>query len=343
MPGRKRRRKDSSHAPPSGADQRVCWLCLEPRSRATRSGARELVRCGCACRGSGAGWAHLACLVRAAQHNADTWSTCPTCKTVYSGRMLLNLARERARLAEIAFDAAPTWDVVINATGRVSLGRDHAVEEELSSSMNMLATTLIGRAQYAEACKILENLVARDTERWGVDDEVTLGSKTSLVQALIDMGDFAVAHSMSEQLVAKCVEQLGRTHTTTLHAQLMLAQVLGYLGKEAQARKLWEELISTWDARSGMHDETICAKHMYANSLHSFGDAAAARALYEEVFASYRQQLGPEHEDTLNAEGTLAELQIALGNALDAAEQTLSRCVLLNLMPSGSPHCFQSS
>ena len=331
MPSRKRRRESDATVPSPAAeesDERVCWVCLEPHVRATRSGARELARCGCACRGSGAGWAHLPCLIRAAQHNSAMWDECPTCKHEYSGSMLLNLARTRARLAEAAFDAAPLEALWITGEGLPVVTREHEIEEELSASMNMLANVLISRGEYADARRILERLVARDSERWGADDAVTLHSQVGLVQVLLDMGEFAAARPMADQLVATCVERLGSTHGTTLDAQAIRATMLEYVGEEAQARRLWEEIVATRLAQDGpTGEETVIAKHMQADMLHNCGDAAPARALYEEVLAAYTQTVGPTHEDTLNVEGNLAELQVALGLDLSAAEQKLRRCV----------------
>lgn len=253
------------------------------------------------------------------------------------------LARARTRLSEDALTASPLRAVLTEA-GQVVLEHDidlYEIEEEVSSSMNMLATVLISRAHYSEARRIMEQLVARDTGRWGADDEVTLGSRVGLLQALVDMGDFAAARQMSDQLVATCIERIGPRNDTTLDAQAVRAQVLAYVGEEAQARDLWDEIVAARIAESGpMHKDTICAKHMQADMLHSSGDAAAATALFKEVLAAYTQQLGPTHEDTLNAEGCLAEVQIALGRDLPAAELTLKRYVLCWSIPCVLQSCL---
>lgn len=330
MPSRKRRRRHESAANPGPGDEdRVCWLCLEPHVRATRSGARELVRCGCACRGSGAGWAHVPCIVRFAQDNTDRWTDCPTCKHHYSGPLLGKLARIRVRLAKAA---CARLDAEIDDIGvRVATPPEDEfeAEEEMSAAMNMLGLILIMDAQYTDARRILEQLVARDTERWGANDEQTLCSKASLMQALVDVGDFAVVRPMCEQLVKTCVEQCGPKSETTLDAQTILAQILAYVGEEIEARRLWDEIVASRIAEGGpAHHETIVAKHMYAEMLHKNGDAEAAQALYEQVLAHYTQEVGAAHEDTLNTEGAIAEIQVALGVDLQAAEQTLTRYVL---------------
>ncbi len=202
-------------------------------------------------------------------------------------------------------------------------------EEELSSAMNMLGLILIMNAQYTEARQILQQLVARDTERWGADDEQTLRSRINLMQALVDLGDFAVVRPMSEQLVRICVEQCGPKSDTTLDAQSVRAQVLAYVGEEVEARRLWNEIVAAREAKGGPRDRgTIVAKHMHAEMLQKYGDAEAARAMYGQLLAHYTQQVGAVHEDTLNTEGALAEIQVALGLDLPAAEQTLTRYVL---------------
>ena len=66
-----------------------CWVCCE----GSEQGA-ELLPMGCACRGS-AGLAHIHCLVMAAEHNVDIWTTCPTCKQEYTGEVDVQLAELR--------------------------------------------------------------------------------------------------------------------------------------------------------------------------------------------------------------------------------------------------------
>ena len=44
--------------------------------------------------------------------------------------------------------------------------------------------------------------------------------------------------------------------------------------------------------------------------------------------AQYAQHLGREHEDTLNVEASMAELNVATGVGLEEAERTFVRCVV---------------
>ena len=209
----KRKRRDSVASLPAAAaepepGQLCCWVCLEPHVRATRSGATALAKCGCACRGSGAGYAHIPCLIRLAQHNRGTWGQCPTCKEPYSGSTMLSLARARVRLAEEAkASSAGRMRVGIGQDGILSILSGEAEEEEISDAMNMLASVLISCARYTEARQLLEQLVARDVEQYGHNNALTACSKTGLAQALLDMGDFAAARTMAEALVAQLESQ----------------------------------------------------------------------------------------------------------------------------------------
>ncbi len=70
-----------------------CYMCL---GRGTDAAP---LRRNCACRG-GAGFAHIECLVRAAEHNVELWLECQTCKQRFFGDVKLQLAHarwERAR------------------------------------------------------------------------------------------------------------------------------------------------------------------------------------------------------------------------------------------------------
>ena len=73
-------------------DEGQCWVCCEGSSA-----ERPLLYTGCACRGS-AGLAHLECLVQAATHDVECWTTCPTCRQEYTGAADVGLARARWEL-----------------------------------------------------------------------------------------------------------------------------------------------------------------------------------------------------------------------------------------------------
>jgi len=76
---------------PAGA----CIICLDCEDDPAP------IQSGCACRGD-AGWAHVACRVKLAEHNEDpsasthasAWQKCGTCHIRFAGPMELDLAHE---------------------------------------------------------------------------------------------------------------------------------------------------------------------------------------------------------------------------------------------------------
>ena len=71
---------------------RDCWVCLD--GGPDESGERPQPT-GCACRGGATTHAHVGCLAKAARETEKMWSTCPTCKQLWTGPTNLALARAR--------------------------------------------------------------------------------------------------------------------------------------------------------------------------------------------------------------------------------------------------------
>ena len=94
----------ASAASGDGDASTTCFICLEPHS----ASQYRLLHGGCGCRG-GSGFAHLACIAKAAQTmNARMWQECPTCKQEWTGQMELGLTR--ARVASLASRPEGDWE-----------------------------------------------------------------------------------------------------------------------------------------------------------------------------------------------------------------------------------------
>ena len=105
-------------AAPPAAEPLECRICGEAHEPAPLGGAATmegdaggaLLSCACACRGSAAKPAHLACAVGAAQVGQakqcgdNSWLQCPRCKQKWGGELKLQLARARSALL---VDCAP--------------------------------------------------------------------------------------------------------------------------------------------------------------------------------------------------------------------------------------------
>ena len=135
----------ASAASDDDPDSKTCFICLEPHSGPSIS--QRLLHGGCACRGS-SGFAHVACVAKAAQTTSDTmWQECPTCKQEWSGQMELGLAR-----AEVA-----------------SLSSRPEGDRRRLNATNMLTQALQKMGEYAEA--LLFGVATLVTARQAFGDE----------------------------------------------------------------------------------------------------------------------------------------------------------------------------
>ena len=80
---------DPGNGPPQAAapPTATCYMCLEGGTD------DNPLRRNCACRGSDAGFAHMDCLVRAAEANRNLWWECSVCNQDFFGDVQLGLAR----------------------------------------------------------------------------------------------------------------------------------------------------------------------------------------------------------------------------------------------------------
>jgi hypothetical protein len=93
---------------------------------------------GCACRGS-AGLAHLHCLVEAALHNVESWTTCHVCRQEFTGEADVGLARAR-------------WERV--------RGRPEEDEERLFVANNLAVSLKESAGDNAGALRLMREVLA---------------------------------------------------------------------------------------------------------------------------------------------------------------------------------------
>ena len=133
----------------------TCWVCCE--------GGRSfqpLIPMGCACRGS-AGLAHLHCLVEAALHNVESWTTCHVCRQEFTGEADVGLARAR-------------WERV--------RGRPEEDEERLFVANNLAVSLKESAGDNAGALRLMREVLAV-RRRLGEDHPATLTLALALALA----------------------------------------------------------------------------------------------------------------------------------------------------------------
>ena len=156
-----------------------CWICCE---------GELLISTGCACRGS-AGFVHLPCLVAAATHDVDLWTTCPLCRQEYTGEADLGLARAR-------------WELVCN--------RPAEDEERLFVANNLAVTLKESGGDDAGALRLMEEVLAVRRRTLGDEHAYTLDSIINLALQHYEMGALSAALPLGEEAVAATRRTLGK-------------------------------------------------------------------------------------------------------------------------------------
>ena len=257
-------KKKHKDAPP--VDYDVCWICCgsEP----------PLLPTGCACRGS-AGLAHLSCVVEAATHDVNVWTTCPTCRQEFTGAMDVGLAKAR-------------WELV----------RDRPSDdaERLFVANNLAVTLKESAGDNAGALTLMEEVLTVRRKTLGDVHPDTLDSIINLALQHNEMGNFESALPLSLEAVASAREQLGSTNEHTLVAISCLAAVHNSLRNFEQAKPLHEEALAARKAMLGEgHLETMNSTFLLGQCLFGLGQHEEGLALLEEASERSRKVLGKGH------------------------------------------------
>lgn len=286
-----------------------CWICCEGEASEA-----PLLATGCGCRGS-AGLAHLRCLVTAATHDVQLWTTCPTCHQEFTGEVDVGLARAR-------------WEIV----------RERPAEdaERCFVAMNLAVTLKESAGDNAGALTLMQEVVAVRRRVLGDTHPHTLDSITNLALQHAEMGELTAALPLNEEALAAMRRLLGDEHEHTLVSLTSLGALHNALGDYGTARPLHEEaLAAKRRTLGGDHLETMNSAHLLGVCLVKLSDeaqegdidavapgpgvdgtvapradeslVAQGLALLEESAATARRVLGESHPSTVHFEAGLAD------------------------------------
>eukprot|EP01046_Picozoa_sp_COSAG06_P027358 COSAG06_NODE_2411_length_6920_cov_64.918634_4_plen_661_part_00 len=287
-----------------------CWVCLEEGQRIGAHGlpeGGEPTHTGCACRGSAAGFAHIACLIEAVSAQADEtqWDTCPTCKQLWGDPTMLSLARARL---DLLADREP--------------GDPHrlAVAVELVEALRVAGQK--------------EEALRRGTEEHvatkvllGAEHPLTLNATSTLARVHFDMGNYDAALPLQTDVLAIHRRLHGSADEDTLSAVMTLAVTLHRMGKPVEALPLAKEAVDGNRKTLGEdHMRTLSAMEELANIYGTLHRVDRARPILERTLATRRRVLGAQHESTLSSMTALGSIQIAEGE-FAGAHVTLKEAV----------------
>jgi hypothetical protein len=192
-----------------------CWVCCESEPQGL------LHSTGCGCRGS-TGLAHISCLVEAALHNMDSWTSCPMCKQDFTGECEIGLARAR-------------WERV----------RDRPAEdgERLFVANNLAVTLQQAAGDFEGAFKLLAEVLAVHRRMLGNEHPETIDAITNLALHHSEMGNMEAALVLSEEAVTLTRKTHGMEHEEAGHALISLAAVHSLMQNYELAKPLHLEAL----------------------------------------------------------------------------------------------------
>ena len=183
------------------AGVQTCIICLESDPPPIQS--------GCACR-SDTGLAHVGCLIETAvaqrpHRGAKVWWECQTCGQHFTGAMRTGLAEALwSRVCDEAEESA----------------------ERLAAADN-LAHARKGQGRYAEAERIIRQVLGVRRRVLGEEHPETLTSANNLASSLAHQGKHAEAEEMLQAALAARRRVLGSAQCPPRHAQACHCRNLG--------------------------------------------------------------------------------------------------------------------
>ena len=279
------REKEMAHE-----EERQCMICL--------CGSGDLIRKGCACRGSSA-LVHGGCALRAVvaqlPHRGErAWAECQTCCQVFTGPMCVALAN--------------AW---LARTGTVA---------ERHRALSYAATASQDMGEYARAERTCRYVLATNTTWYGPTHEATVRIMGKLASALWHQEKHAESEALRRRVVWCRVLALGTEHPLTLVGESDLALSLSTQEKYDEAEKLFDAVIAAQRRVLGReHAHTLVTMSNHASMLSRRGDEAAAERVYREAIASHRRVLGDAHPHTMLMDSNLARCIAAQGRRYEAS------------------------
>ena len=318
--------KPRSTADCSFDEDEACYICYE-------SGGRDLLRTGCACRGSVLVHVHYACAVTAARADERLWTNCPTCTQDWTGMELrLRLAREHHRLAceqsersgPGAGDAAPEENLCRLEAARVLIGAlrahrqlDEALvlaQQNLSiqrrvlceghdhtlATLSLVVGILREIGEHAAALPLAAELLAVTRHRHSDDAFMVLIALESAGQLNVSLRNFDAALPLLRENLQLGRQTFGDDHPGTIMAMSRLGRVYTATGNHSLALPLHKECLER-SLRVLGSDHTMTLRltgQLGMFLIDSMQDATAGKLLLEEATAGLMIAYGP---DTMEA------------------------------------------
>jgi len=216
--------------------------------------------------------------------------------------------------------------------------RQHA-GEEWADVQHLIADVLIDEGKYADAEKVLRQVVEVRTAVVGPENPATLRSRNNLGLALLRGGKFAEAEQEYREVAALQAKVLGPEDPDTLMSRTGLATALFRQAKFVEAEKESREVLELSEKVLGPeHPDTLRSRNYLAGTLGSQNKYAEAEAECRTVVKLRTKTLGPEHPDTIASRSSLAGTLMMDQGKYAEAEREYRELIKLNDKVLGAEH-----
>jgi len=233
-------------------------------------------------------------------------------ETLGSMNNLANLYREIGKYSE-----AESLHVRVLEIQRRLLGDEHP---ETLGSMNGLAALYLSQRRYQDAEPLLEETVKIRRRRLGDEHPETLNAMNNLATMYADLGRYDESTALHREILDTRRRVLGNEHPHTLISMGNLGDTYTQMGNPARGESLLAAASRTakrvFGPRHLIHSVSL-RKHGVC--LRELGRYKEAEAALLEANQLLDQELGSDHDRTLQAKRDLADLYRAWGKPEQAA------------------------
>ena len=304
------RRPYSVMPPLSDDDVAVCYLCLD--GGADEAG-QPLLR-DCACRGTDAGFVHLACLTNYAETKSKGWDGHSMNEFIMPWRECSHCHQEYQN--ELAIDIANKFVSFVRRQYPKDTERQvESLYVKLVALVNMLDTLQsMQKREAGVTATVLLSLIDRIKSespplhmrysRFQAFAYSTHGN-IALNEGTEDSARRAVAHFENQLEVLESIDDVEGVACAQGSIAIAKSKYEGGNDKEEMLRA-FQELYELRVAEYGEeHESTIRAGIVYAYKLHDANRGDEARELLMKLLVTSKQVLGPNHNTTKQVEALL--------------------------------------
>ncbi len=214
-----------------------------------------------------------------------------------------------------------------------------ALHRQLLRLRFTLANVLRDLADFVEALRVDEEVLAGQQELLGEGHAHTLMTKGSYAADLVALGRYADALPLAEATYEAWLERFGDSHPLTLRSANNLAAALRAVGGFTRATVIDEEVVERRrDVLGSLHPHTLHSQAALGIDLRESGRYRESVRVFRAVLKQAKEHLGENDADTLRAQVGLAASLRSLGKPVEAApllDDALQR--LINRFGEQSP------